>query len=373
MSRNAILFTLLRGIVLTKNPTLCRFQEYFLARRRVVFVNDMVFMQCRWTTFAEDVKESLHNQDSETLMFAIQSEESDSFDVLSNVLFYYTPRDMTYESDSLRALAGICHRVGKTTSCRFLEGIPVASFDLYLGFMPQVTGLVRRQGFPSWSWAGWKGHLGYPTLSGDKNEWLAANTWIVWYKRSPTGWVSLVWDPAVSDEARRATRGRRDISYEERRSFFQLPAGLENVRTTRVMPSWDLDPKTAPRPYHILQFWTLAIHCTLRKSIPKAERRYQLRDNLAEYCGYLNFDSIPTTAVEGTTVELILLSVSSSNMFEYFYPGRNKIADNGGLYTALCIEWADGVAERRGLAQIYCNRVVHSLPPGPIWKEILLG
>jgi len=332
----------------------------------------MVFLQCRKTSFAEDVRDSLFNQDIETLMYAIQSEVADSFDVLSNVLFYYSPRDMTYESDALRALAGICRRVGKAANCRFLEGFPVASFDLYLGFWSQASQLIRRHGFPSWSWAGWKGHLGYPPLSGDKDEWLAANTWIVWYKRSPAGWVSLVWDPVVGDELRREKGGGGDVSYRGGRSF-QSAAGLKNVRTTRVMPSWDLDPRTATRSYPVLQFWTMSVYVLLQKSGPEIERRYDLLDNRAEYCGYLELDSIPTTAVEGTTVELILLSVSSKDLHDWFYPGKDRIAENGGLYTAMFIEWADGVAERRGLAQIYCNSVVHSLSPGPVWKEIVLG
>ncbi|KAI8710994.1 HET domain-containing protein [Fusarium sp. LHS14.1] len=42
-------------------------------------------------------------------------------------------------------------------------------------------------------------------------------------------------------------------------------------------------------------------------------------------------------------------------------------------YNALLKEWQGGIAERRGFAVILQDAVENSLPPGPVWKDILLA
>jgi hypothetical protein len=42
-------------------------------------------------------------------------------------------------------------------------------------------------------------------------------------------------------------------------------------------------------------------------------------------------------------------------------------------YQVKLIEWIDGIAERRGIGSIPDSIVENSSPPGPVWKEILLG
>lgn len=42
-------------------------------------------------------------------------------------------------------------------------------------------------------------------------------------------------------------------------------------------------------------------------------------------------------------------------------------------YYVLLLEWNGPVAERRGFGMLKMEAVADSLPPGPQWKEILLG
>jgi hypothetical protein len=42
-------------------------------------------------------------------------------------------------------------------------------------------------------------------------------------------------------------------------------------------------------------------------------------------------------------------------------------------YRVMLIEWIDGIAERRGIGSIPNGIVEDSFPPGPVWKETLLG
>jgi len=92
------------------------------------------------------------------------------------MLLYYSERALSFQSDALRALAGITRRVSQKAKCRFLQGIPTAAFDAFLVFECKMWGtLRRREGFPSYSWVGWKGSLVVAKRShifDNLNQWL---------------------------------------------------------------------------------------------------------------------------------------------------------------------------------------------------------
>lgn len=75
----------------------------------------------------------------------------------------YSYRSMTKESDALHAFPGILQRLETMYKEGFFYGLPVADFQWALLWQSQSPP-QRRQGFPTWSWAGWKGGVwpGYP-------------------------------------------------------------------------------------------------------------------------------------------------------------------------------------------------------------------
>lgn len=364
------------------NPNLVRgsFQEFCLSRRRITFVDDMVYFDCRKCSWAEDTGGSglRDRYDSATLLSVITDPDFDSYSRLTDAVFYYSSRDLSYQNDYLNALKGICHRIGEATKCRFLQGIPVAALDLYLLFDGVATVLERRHGFPSWSWCGWIGPLSYndwtyrPNDPGSdtRNNWLTNNTWIVWYERSPSGMVSPVFD-AVSDEHTGATR-RGDVSYRKRVPFSSGSRTLK-IGTARTTPSLSLLPGTATRPYPILQFWTVMVELTLdtMKTDGYAESVFSVKDRNGQYCGYVNLDT-KRPAVLPQRFNLIILSELSENV-EFGALGDYDVGVSGSLYWAMYIEWDAGVAERRGLGIVYHDALECSFEPGPAWIEILLG
>jgi hypothetical protein len=99
--------------------------------------------------------------------------------------------------DALRAMAGIIRYLTERMKCCFLEGLPTATFDLFIVFRG-LAPLYRRKEFPSYSWTGWRGTLEVTDLGG--NDFLRYDTWIVWYKWSFKGVINLVWDPLANDE-----------------------------------------------------------------------------------------------------------------------------------------------------------------------------
>lgn len=90
-----------------------------------------------------------------------------------------------------------------------IHGLPASIFDLALLWQPAGK-MSRKEGFPSWSWAGWHGAVqwngdtmelaSYGPLPSLKQEqevittWIRARTWIDWKYRNENGTERLVWD-----------------------------------------------------------------------------------------------------------------------------------------------------------------------------------
>jgi hypothetical protein len=78
-------------------------------------------------------------------------------------LTLYSYRSMTDPSDGLNAFSGILTFLEKLYPKGFHCGLPIEDFQWGLLWVAKGRSL-RREGFPSWSWAGWQGGLwpGYP-------------------------------------------------------------------------------------------------------------------------------------------------------------------------------------------------------------------
>lgn len=70
---------------------------------------------------------------------------------------YYTARSFTYSSD-INAPAGVLNTQGNVMNCGIFQVLPSAIFDLALLWQPRGK-VIRREGFPSWSWAGWQAQV----------------------------------------------------------------------------------------------------------------------------------------------------------------------------------------------------------------------
>ncbi|KAK3391153.1 heterokaryon incompatibility protein-domain-containing protein [Podospora didyma] len=70
----------------------------------------------------------------------------------------YSYRTMRYAEDAIRAFAGVLQRLETIYPRGFFWGLPIEDFDWALLWRSQVPP-TRREGFPTWSWAGWQGPL----------------------------------------------------------------------------------------------------------------------------------------------------------------------------------------------------------------------
>ncbi|KAK3306247.1 heterokaryon incompatibility protein-domain-containing protein [Chaetomium strumarium] len=342
------------------------FQEHVLSRRILYFFPDSVVFRCRESEFLEVCADdpTLGRQEASlTSMLADAIITTDGpahqYEVF---LLYYTRRALTNDADALRAMAGILRRLSHKLRCRMLQGLPTSQFDRYVLLRGPAAG--RRRGFPSYSWAGWRDSLGFLRIGTiDTRGWLRDQTWIVWYKGSPAGVVSPVWDPAENLEF--------------------VP--FRGLRTSRTMPTLDLGPGPVdttetsqagaepPRlyPYHLLQFWTIVIYVKLQ-NIDVFWPRGDLIGTDGRRCGRLGLDGFhETTFFESERpFEVILLSESQGDEDEVHWTVRPR---EWKAYHVMVIEWHGGVAERRGLGTVLKSAVHRSFSPGPVWKEVIMG
>ncbi|KAK3303885.1 heterokaryon incompatibility protein-domain-containing protein [Chaetomium strumarium] len=353
------------------------FQENILSRRCVYFVDNNVFFRCRKTTLNERFHSSLDEERmwsvdlASMLPGAVRMESS--VEDYSTMLLYYSRRALTYQGDVLNAMAGIMRRVSHKMKCRFLEGLPTASLDLFLLFRSHRSMLRRREGFPSYSWAGWQGPVMVVDLPGDENKWLHDHTWIVWYKRSPRGVANLVWDPLANDSF--PFHDDNYIGYREPRRPFTPPVALP-FATTRTQAHGTVEV-TALRSYPILQFWTLAVFFHLEIMDP-IRGMAMVRDRGGTACGALYLDGL-----EGSTFfhghgpfEMIAVSETVKEpwvFYDKWLEGALAWEAPDEFYHVLVLEWSGGLAERRAVGLVLRSAITRSCDPGPVWKEVLLA
>jgi hypothetical protein len=342
-----------------------------------------VYFRCQLCTWSENTSDNFslrkhgltivgNNEDYMTSLLSMAMKMEDPFLSYRILLMHYAKRTFTNERDAIAAIKGLLRRLGVLLKHGFLEGLPVAIFDLAILFKAHESPLHRRPEFPSYSWAGWRGSLDVDDVQyvlSDLNDWLYRNTWIIWYKRSKSGITNLVWDVMAHEAFAHATK--EDLGYRQRSPFGKRHQF--KFSTSRTVPTETIHFERQPPGYPVLQFWTLAVHLRI-VNIDVFEAEAVLLDNQQNKCGILYMDGFEqdTFFENGLRYEFILLSEGTE-------PNVSKALSNTcGLdmksyYHVLVLEWKGGIAERRGYGKISLPAVDRSFEPGPEWKEILLS
>ncbi|KAJ8124666.1 hypothetical protein O1611_g8974 [Lasiodiplodia mahajangana] len=367
------------------------FQEEVLSKRSLFFIDELVYFRCSSTTLFELFDTALDSRTTEEIVHADPTSMLPSA-MQMNVphldyqafILYYTRRSLTHQEDALNAMRGIIQRVSRVMRCRFLEGLPTAMFDLFVLFFGERRSLRRRYGFPSYSWAGWKGSIDHANTPRNANRWLDTGTWIVWYRRSVRGILNLVWDILANEGF--PLNNSNYVGYRKRR-VFQSPVPLP-FPTGRTQPTEDLGRDIPALNYPVLQFWTLSAFFNIR-----------IRNNISDLtlivdgsgipCGALYLDD-QERSVFGSAESYELIAVSENDKYSllvWLGAGANSprpedlgnaelagLFDTERFWNVMLLMWSDGLAERRGIGFIRQEDfITKSLPPGAHWKEIVLG
>jgi hypothetical protein len=176
------------------------FQEALLSRRRLVFTEDQVYFQCSTMNCFEShhcALDKLHVKNKSKTLETIRAgafgqskyqthgklvrgKESlaESFGRYLSHVEDYTTRNLSFDQDSLNAFQGIIRQfshekyafnhvwgLAYPTNCK--ENLVL--FVRSLTWVHRAASKVRRRSqFPSWTWAGWAGHIEYKISRGRK-------------------------------------------------------------------------------------------------------------------------------------------------------------------------------------------------------------
>ncbi|KAI1432133.1 heterokaryon incompatibility protein-domain-containing protein [Xylaria sp. CBS 124048] len=345
------------------------FQEYYLSRRKLIFIDDTIYFQCHEKTWQE-LEDGLPIRSDPTTEQgqALNKPGGDVYEQLGQLLNKYTTRQLKVPSDYVLAMAGVCRRVADYAQCSLLAGIPVAAFDWFLLSYPNKNGLARRDIFPSWAWSGWYGQVYYNYGSGNVTKWMATSTWIVWYKREPGDELETVWDKAKEERVLRTSR---------------LFGRLCDVSQTE--PSMCLATGQIDREYPVLQFWTISVDFALRKVDQEEGEKlmwsyglywthstYELLGQDGAIRGFVTIDDPSSRNGNCESAEFILLALSAEKS-QGTVAGEQPAEVGGRFFWVLMIEWDNGLAERKGIGKIYRDALSSALDPGVVWKEIGLA
>lgn len=339
----------------------------------------------------------------------------------------YTLRTLTFPSDTLKAFSGIGAVLSQALSSPLIYGLPASIFDLALLWQPAGK-MSRKEGFPSWSWAGWHGAAqwngdtmelaSYGPLPSPRQEqevittWIRTRTWIEWKYRDEDGTEKLVWNYNREGKAgcmfwpSSGYNEILEIGYDSKAATKKNPFG-RHFNSDSVISGYKsryLSPTAVssyltniPDNLQPLYFQTLSVKfyikpsdCYLRYGSvdpvwePNGRVVFLLYTEDLHTCGYVLLDEIWTSRFSAKEpYEFLLLSEANyhcewrrphdDHPYKRFY----SYQDYEEFHTMM-IEWKavgrDGAnaAERVGLGRVLKEAVRNTDARIMAWKEVTL-
>ena len=143
------------------------------------FAEHQVFWQYCTTYQSEDCPDN-HDQDASDFVrgrntSALERETGNDvrrqFNVYESLVKQYSPRALTFPSDSLSAFTGVLSAMAESFSWNFASALPEPAFDLALLWRPMFGATMRPRLFsgqkvgplvctsPTWCWTAWHGDI----------------------------------------------------------------------------------------------------------------------------------------------------------------------------------------------------------------------
>ena len=361
-----------------------RYQERYLACRKIFFCDEFAFFQCREALYRDDIvyKNSLRPVDLNYLREAAGAiSPGDYFSptaAFRAAVRTYSTRQLRYASDTLYAFDGILQYFSQILGSEMSCGLPRAMFALSLCWKlspPSKSPIGRRAGFPSWSWCGWTCPVRIPHISDDLQD--------------PFLWTTFeVYDAARESEE---LRGLDPVHVKSTTDSASLPS-----HTDLTIPHlWCLTFDTA--------IGNLMLGAPHRKIYDSSDvpdlLGYRIYDCNGTECGRIQLLSTWASAVN-TTQEFVILKdstyaaeyrseVNRATCMKYNEPSENdaelepQVLQNTNVqmverpyYIVFMTVQHTGsfknARERAGLGYIYKRAIYRFVQPPFVWQRIVM-
>lgn len=257
------------------------YQEWILPRRLIFFTDSQVYFRCPCSTFCEDsVGEEVPPSTTFTPVSNMWNPtsphiEEPSFEFgipylpsgpyngvraatlamrhFTTHVDTFTIRELTFEEDTLNAFLGVQNILGRHMKTRFWCGLPERYLDRLMLWVP--WGVARRRmkrdkslgyAFPSWSWAGWTGHMSYSYL------WMTSlHCEVAWYIANKRGETVKLITEGLPGDTPFAINGR-----ERAARLLAADAAIRSDKSLTLLPEDVESNNQARQNYHQLIGWT---------------------------------------------------------------------------------------------------------------------
>ncbi|KAH7146181.1 heterokaryon incompatibility protein-domain-containing protein [Dactylonectria macrodidyma] len=211
------------------------FQEFFLAKRRLLLAGNQLHWHCSCAAWHEDlIAEEYEDVDSreyiDRWLSRLLNGQPD-FAALDRLLSEYNQRKLTYPEDALPGISGLLAILSRSFEGGFLFGLPETCFDSALMWRAGLTTeMTRRKDsghtnllalssrLPSWSWLSWE-CFAMSTVNEETFQ-----SWYRGYRTTPiTQWYTHETPDAAVKRPIRANWFRLQEQHKD--SEFELPEG----------------------------------------------------------------------------------------------------------------------------------------------------
>lgn len=349
------------------------FQERMLSRRCLLFVNGRIYYQCRKATFCEDIEVppingwSLDSIDMPTRIF-----REPPFVQFTSAVELYTRRELTNPSDILNAFEGVRQVLEKRIGSPIFYGLVEKMMDQSL-MWESTKRLIRRRGFPTWSWSGWLGEVQW--------KFNETQSWIEWPRDDKGPWHRLPEQspPRISPPIPRPERMEGSVTGSIRLTpavlrFDTISAIFKLISPTHIH-------KSVISPLRKRLTGPSALSTVRPAPADPGLIRCGIADRDGVWCGTIDLDETWLSRVAFPREFLILSEVDTFtqdelSLWDGILPDAVEDAlnqPNYGVYNVLLVVRRGGICYREGLGRILRDSLDKALEPGPVWKHILLG
>jgi hypothetical protein len=248
-------------------------QEKALSKRLLIFTKSQVYWLCNSTVYAEDTNLELSADTRSLKEIAKEYEgrgweaesteridkslfnDNSAFDNYQALLKLYMVRGLTKHSDAINAFTAVLNVVAPKLG-RHHWGLPTGRFHWALSWKAsRHFPSLRENGFPSWSWAGWRGRRDVKVHDAFN---FGTSSKILWWKMSG----KEILEPINSQE-----EDEPDLGYTH--GFFGVDSTSPLPRSDEAHSKLTEDEKQWLEKLdktHILRFWTSVASITIGRT-----------------------------------------------------------------------------------------------------------